>query len=142
MHHSRKNYEVIADNGEKRIAEETTRNPRLKQKIEKIKKQISDYCEENNTKGIKSKDKLLRLSKKLKTVFPKKGRKGRKEIMDIMRKSDEWKQAVKFDVIKLGISYDKGKLSQKLMLKLKPYVKKEEAVRLYVSSLTKKKKKE
>ena len=62
--------------------------------------------------------------------------------MDIMRKSDEWKQAVKFDVIKLGISYDKGKLSKELMLKLKPFVKKEEAVRLYVSNLTKKKKKD
>jgi len=107
-------------------------------KVEKIKGEIAQFCEANNSKKIQAGDILLKVSKKLKTVFPKKETQERKTVEEIMRNSKEWEQAIKFDVIKLGEAYDKGKLSKELMDKLATYTKKEEAIRLYVSDLSKK----
>jgi len=57
-----------------------------------------------------------------------------------MRKSKEWKQAITFDILKLGTAYDKKKLSEDLMEKLEPYTDKEPVIRVTKSKLRKKKK--
>ena len=50
--------------------------------------------------------------------------------MDIMYKSQEWKYSVTFDIVKLGLAYDKDQLSKELIEKLKPFTKQEPFIRV------------
>lgn len=41
-------------------------------------------------------------------MFPKAEEAGRNEVMKIMYGSQEWKYSVTFDIVKLGLAYDKS----------------------------------
>lgn len=109
----------------------------LEAKIESLKQKIVSFSKKSNMKTLKKGNNLLYIFHKIKTVFPKSNEKGRKEIEIIMRKSNEWQQAITFDIVKLGQAYDKKKLTPQLMQKLTPFTKKEEVIKLYLKDLTK-----
>ena len=56
--------------------------------------------------------------------------------MDIMYKSQEWKCSVTFDIIKLGLAYDKNQLSEELKDKLKSYIKTEPFIRVTTGKIS------
>lgn len=111
----------------------------LEEKISKLKQKIADFSKESRLKTLKSGNTLLFVTHKLKTVFPKVGEAGRKQLEEIMRVSGEWKQAITFDIVKLGQAFDKKKLSESLMKKLKPFTRKEEMIRISAKEIDKEK---
>lgn len=113
---------------------------KIEQDLDDLKKFIAVFSKETNQKQLKSGNTILKVRQYEKTVFPKVDEKGRKEVEDIMRQSKEWKQAITFDIVKLGLAYDKKKLSENLMDKLEPYTDKEEVIRVSKSKLRTKKK--
>jgi len=114
----------------------------LEEKFLKLKDEISSFSKNSHLKTLKSGKNLLYVSSKKRTMFPKVDEKGRKQVEEIMRKSKEWQHAITFDIIKLGMAYDKKKLSVTLRKKLKPFTHKEEFVRLYTKEIEKDKEKE
>ena len=56
--------------------------------------------------------------------------------MDIMYKSQEWKYSVTFDIVKLGLAYDKNQLTQELKDKLNPFTKQEPFIRVTTSKVS------
>lgn len=102
--------------------------------VEKYKKLYQQ--KENNIKTLKSDNHLLYVASRLKTVFPKKQEKGRKQVEEIMRQSKEWKQAIAFDIVKLGLAFDKKKLSKDLMEKLRPYTHQEESTKVVLRDIS------
>ena len=115
---------------------------KLEEELNSLKKVIADFSRKTNQKHLKSGNILLKVRQYEKTTFPKIDQKGREEVEDIMRKSKEWKQAITFDIVKLGTAYDKKRLSEGLMKKLNPYTDKDEVIRITKSKLRKKKKHE
>jgi hypothetical protein len=107
----------------------------LDSKLLDLKAKIVSFSKKSNIRSLKTDNNLLHVFIKEKTLFPKKGDKGRKQIEEIMRNSKEWKQAITFDIIKLGTAYDRKKLSHALREKLKPFTKKEEVARIYIKNL-------
>lgn len=96
-----------------------------------LKEEIVQFTERNNMNDIKSGNIILRVYKKIKTVFPKQNEFGRKQIEEIMRNSkSEWKHAISFDITKLSRAYDKKQLSESLRTKLQPFTKQEKISRV------------
>ena len=102
----------------------------LQSQIDSLKQTIAKFSEESNMKHLKSGNMLLKVFQGERTVFPKVDQPGRREIMDIMYKSKEYKHSVTFDIVKLGLAYDKNQLSAELKDKLKPYTKTEPFIRV------------
>ena len=102
----------------------------LQSQIDQLKQQLADYCLENETDNLVSGNTQLKVSQGDHTVFPKAEEPGRREVMDIMYKSQEWKYSVTFDIVKLGLAFDKNQLTQDLKDKLKPYIKTEPFIRV------------
>ena len=95
----------------------------LQTQIDELKKQMAQYCQENNTGELVTGNTRLKVVSGERTMFPKAEEAGRREVIDIMYKSPEYKYSVTFDIVKLGLAYDKNQLSQDLKEKLKPYIK-------------------
>ncbi len=116
------------------------RQDTLKKEVEDLKKVIAKFSADTNQKLLKSGNTILKVRQFERTSFPKIDDPDRKAVEDIMRQSKEWKQAITFNIIKLGLAYDKKKLSENLMDKLEPYTDKEEVIRVTKSKLKYKKK--
>ena len=108
----------------------------LTTQIEELKKQMADYCQENNTHELVNGNTRLKVSRGERTVFPKAEESGRREVMDLMYKSQEWKYSVTFDIAKLGLAYDKNQLSEELKDKLKPFIKTEPFIRVTAGKIS------
>ncbi|TSC68071.1 MAG: hypothetical protein G01um101456_754 [Parcubacteria group bacterium Gr01-1014_56] len=108
----------------------------LQTQIDDVKKQMADYCRENDTGELISGNTKLKVSQGDHTVFPKAEEAGRNEVMKIMYGSQEWKYSVTFDIVKLGLAFDKNQLSEELKDKLKPYVKQEPFIRVTTSKIS------
>lgn len=102
----------------------------LQSQIDSLKQTIAKFSLESNMKHLKSGNMLLKVYQGEKTVFPKVDAPGRREVMDIMYKSQEYKHSVTFDIVKLSLAYDKNQLSADLKDKLKPYTKQEPFIRV------------
>ena len=103
----------------------------LQSQIDSLKQTIAKFSKESNMKHLKSGNTLLKVYQGERTVFPKVDEAGRREVMDIMYKSQEYKHSVTFDIVKLGLAYDKNQLSPELKDKLKPYTKTEPFIRVF-----------
>jgi len=110
----------------------------IEKKLDDLKKVIAKFSRETNQKHLKSGNTILKVRQFKRTTFPKIRQKGRKAVEDIMRRSKEWKQAITFDIVKLGLAYDKKKISKRLMNKLEPYTTKEDKIRISKSKLRRK----
>ena len=102
----------------------------LQSQIDSLKQTIAKFSLESNMKHLKSGNMLLKVFQGERTVFPKVDQPGRREVMDIMYQSKEYKHSVTFDIVKLGLAYDKNQLSEELKDKLKPYTKTEPFIRV------------
>ena len=123
---------VLADQYLKLLADQKS----LQSQIDELKKQMADYCRENNTGELVSDNTRLKVSQGDHTVFPKAEEAGRNEVMKIMYDSQEWKYSVTFDIVKLGLAYDKNQLSEDLKDKLKHYIKSEPFIRVTTSKIS------
>ena len=103
----------------------------LQSQIDSLKQTIAKFSLESNLKHLKSGNMLLKVYQGERTVFPKVDAPGRREVMDIMYQSQEYKHSVTFDIVKLGLAYDKNQLSPELKDKLKPYTKTEPFIRVF-----------
>jgi len=103
----------------------------LQSQIDSLKQTIAKFSQDTNQKHLKSGNMLLKVFQGERTVFPKVDAPGRREVMDIMYKSQEYKHSVTFDIVKLGLAYDKNQLSPELKDKLKPYIKTEPFIRVF-----------
>ena len=107
----------------------------LVSQIDELKQQMADYCQENNTGELVTGNTRLKVVSGEHTVFPKSEEAGRREVIDIMYKSPEYKYSVTFDIVKLGLAYDKNQLSEDLKDKLKPFTKTEPFIRVTTSKV-------
>jgi len=107
----------------------------LQSQIDNLKQQLADYCRENNTDNLVSGNTRLKVVSGNHTVFPKAEEAGRNEVMKIMYGSQEWKYSVTFDIVKLGLAYDKNQLSEDLKNKLKSYIKSEPFIRVTTAKI-------
>ena len=108
----------------------------LQSQIDELKKQMADYCQENDINELISGNTHLKISQGERTMFPKAEESGRREVMDIMYKSQEWKYSVTFDIVKLGLAFDKNQLSEELKDNLKPYTKTEPFIRVTTGKIS------
>ena len=108
----------------------------LQSQIDSLKQTIAKFSEESNMKHLKSGNMLLKVFQGERTVFPKVDQPGRREVMDIMYKSQEYKHSVTFDIVKLGLAFDKNQLSPELKEKLKPFVKQEPFIRVTIGKIS------
>ena len=108
----------------------------LQSQIDSLKQTIAKFSQESNMKHLKSGNMLLKVFQGERTVFPKVDQPGRREVMDIMYKSQEYKHSVTFDIVKLGLAYDKNQLSPELKEKLKPFVKQERFIRVTIGKIS------
>jgi len=102
----------------------------LQSQIDALKQTIAKFSLESNMKHLKSGNMLLKVYQGERTVFSKVDAPGRREVMDIMYQSQEYKHSVTFDIVKLGLAYDKNQLSPELKDKLKPFTKQEPYIRV------------
>lgn len=107
----------------------------LQSQIDNLKQQMASYCRENGTEELVTGNTRLKIVSGERTIFPKAEETGRREVMDLMYKSQEWKFSVTFDIVKLGLAYDKNQLSEELKEKLKPYIKQEPFIRVTAAKL-------
>ena len=108
----------------------------LQSQIDELKTQMADYCQENDINELISGNTHLKISQGERTMFPKAEESGRREVMDIMYKSQEWKYSVTFDIVKLGLAFDKNQLSEDLKDKLKSYTKQEPFIRVTTGKIS------
>ena len=116
----------LADQYLKLLADQKT----LQSQIDSMKQTLAKFCEDNQVDELQSGNTRLKVSQGDRTMFPKAEEQGRREVMDLMYKSQEWKYSVTFDIVKLGLAYDKNQLSEDLKDKLKPYIKSEPFIRV------------
>ena len=102
----------------------------LQTQTDELKRQMADYCRENNVSELTTGNTRLKISQGERTVFPKAEEAGRNEVVKIMYDSQEWKHSVTFDIVKLGLAYDKNQLSEELKKQLKPFIKQEPFIRV------------
>ena len=114
------------------------RRDKLKEELEDLKKVIAKFSKETNQKHLKVGNTILKVKQYIKSTFPKIDDKNRQKVEEIMRKSKEWKHAITFDIVKLGLAFDKKKLSESLRKKLTPYTGKEKVIRITKSKVRKK----
>ena len=122
----------LADQYLKLLSDQKT----LQSQIDELKKQMAEYCQENNTDNLVTGNTRLKVVSGEHTVFPKSEEAGRNEVMKLMYDSQEWKYSVTFDIVKLGLAYDKNQLSEDLKEKLKPYIKTELYIRVTTSKIS------
>ena len=103
---------------------------KVEERLEQLKVKVAKFSEQTNHKMFRSDSHLLKIYQSQRTAFPKANDPDRKTVEQIMRESKDWDQAITFDIVKLGRSFDKGKLPKDLMQKLEPYSKKEDSIRL------------
>ena len=108
---------------------------KLQKEIEKVKKIIAVYSKKTHKKYLRSGNILLKVRQLKRTVFPKADQPGREEVEKIMRNSKDWNKVITFDIIKLGMAYDKKELSKNILKKLRPYVSKENIIRITKSKI-------
>ena len=123
---------ALADQYLKLLADQKS----LQSQIDQLKQQMADYCRKNETDNLVSGNTRLKVSQGDHTVFPKAEEPGRREVMDIMYKSQEWKYSVTFDIVKLGLAFDKNQLTQDLKNKLKPFIKSEPFIRVTTGKIS------
>ena len=123
---------VLADQYLKLLSDQKN----LQSHLDELKQQMADYCQENNTGELVTGNTRLKVVSGEHTVFPKAEETGRNDVMKIMYGSQEWKYSVTFDIVKLGLAYDKNQLSQDLKEKLKPYIKTESFIRVTASKIS------
>ena len=109
----------------------------LQEKLDDLKIVIAKFSKDTNQKHLKVGDTILKVKQYIKSTFPKIDDKDRQKVEEIMRKSKEWKHAITFDIVKLGLAYDKKKLSESLRDKLAPFTNKEEVIRITKSKTRK-----
>jgi len=102
----------------------------LQSQIDSMKQTLADYCDQNQVNELQSGNTRLKVSQGERTMFPKAEDSGRNEVMKIMYDSQEWKYSVTFDIVKLGLAFDKNQLSEDLKDKLKPFTKQEPFIRV------------
>src|SRR3989344_786790 len=117
---------ALADQYLKLLADQKS----LQSQIDELKKQMADYCQQNNTDNLITGNTRLKVFQGNHTILPKAEEPGRREVMDIMYQSQEWKYSVTFDIVKLGLAFDKNQLSGELKEKLKPFIKTEPFIRV------------
>ena len=122
----------LADQYLKLIADQKS----LQSQIDNLKQQLADYCRENETDNLVSGNTRLKISQGDHTIFPKAEEADRNEVMKIMYGSQQWKYSVTFDIVKLGLAFDKNQLSEDLKEKLKPYIKTEPFIRVTTSKIS------
>ena len=122
---------ALADQYLKLLSDQKT----LQSQIDELKKQMAEYCQENDTDNLITGNTRLKVVSGEHTVFPKAEEAGRREVIDIMYKSSEYKYSVTFDIVKLGLAFDKNQLSEELKDKLKPFVKSEPYIRVTTSKV-------
>jgi hypothetical protein len=110
----------------------------IQEKLDNLKQVIAKFSKDTNQKQLRVGDTILKVKQYIKSTFPKIDDKDRQKVEEIMRKSKEWKQAITFDIVKLGLAFDKKKLSEALREKLTPYTGKEKVVRITKSKARKK----
>ena len=110
----------------------------LQKKLDDLKIVIAKFSKDTNQKHLKFGDTILKVRQYIKSCFPKIDDPDRKQVETIMRKSKEWKQAIAFDIVKLGLAFDKKKLSEALRDKLTPFTNKEEVIRITKSKVRRK----
>ena len=108
----------------------------LQSQIDQLKQQLADYCRENETDNLVSGNTRLKVSQGERTMFPKAEEQDRNEVMKLMYESKEWKRSVTFDIVKLGLAFDKNQLSEELKEKLKPFVKQEPFIRVTIGKIS------
>ena len=109
----------------------------IQEKLDNLKQVIAKFSKDTNQKQLRVGDTILKVRQYIKSIFPKIDDKNRQKVEEIMRKSKEWKQAITFDIVKLGLAFDKKKLSEGLRDKLTPYTGKEKVVRITKSKVRK-----
>lgn len=109
----------------------------LQEKLDDLKVVIAKFSKDTNQKHLKVGNTILKVKQYIKSTFPKIDDKDRQKVEEIMRKSKEWKHAITFDIVKLGLAYDKKKLSESLRDKLAPFTNKEEVIRITKSKTRK-----
>ena len=123
---------ALADQYLKLVADQKS----LQSQLDQLKQQLADYCRKNNTDNLVSGNTRLKVVSGNHTVFPKAEEAGRNEVMKIMYGSQEWKYSVTFDIVKLGLDFDKNQLSEELKDKLKPYIKSELFIRVTTAKIS------
>lgn len=108
----------------------------LQSQIDNLKQQMADYCQENDTEELVTGNTRLKIVEGERTMFPKAEEAGRNEVINIMYKSQEWKYSVTFDIVKLGLAYDKNQLSEELKDQLKPFAKTEPFIRVTTAKIS------
>jgi len=108
----------------------------LQSQIDSMKQTLAKFCEENQVNELQSGNTRLKVLQGDRTMFPKAEESGRNEVMKIMYDSQEWKYSVTFDIVKLGLAYDKNQLSEDLKDKLKQYIKSEPFIRVTTSKIS------
>jgi len=121
----------LADQYLKLLADQKT----LQSQIDDQKQEIAKFCEDNKVSELTTGNTRLKVNQGSHTVFPKAEETGRSEIVKIMYDSKEWKYSVTFDIVKLGLAYDKNQLSGELKDKLKPYTKQEPFIRVTTAKI-------
>ena len=116
----------LADQYLKLLADQKT----IQSQIDLMKQTLAKFCKDSQVNELQSGNTRLKVSQGDRTMFPKAEEQGRREVMDIMYKSQEWKYSVTFDIVKLGLAFDKNQLTQDLKDKLKPYIKTEPFIRV------------
>ena len=122
----------LADQYLKLIADQKS----LQSQIDQLKQQLADYCRENETDNLITGNTRLKVVSGDHTVFPKAEEADRNEVMKIMYGSQQWKYSVTFDIVKLGLAFDKNQLSEDLKERLKPYIKTEPFIRVTTSKIS------
>ena len=122
----------LADQYLKLLSDQKT----LQSQIDSMKQTLAKFCEDNQVDELQSGNTRLKVSQGDRTMFPKAEEQGRREVMDLMYKSQEWKYSVTFDIVKLGLAYDKNQLSGDLKEKLKPYIKTEPFIRVTTGKIS------
>ncbi|PIR92444.1 hypothetical protein COU01_01755 [Candidatus Falkowbacteria bacterium CG10_big_fil_rev_8_21_14_0_10_44_15] len=122
----------LADQYLKLLADQKT----IQSQIDLMKQTLAKFCKDSQVNELQSGNTRLKVSQGDRTMFPKAEEQGRREVMDIMYKSQEWKYSVTFDIVKLGLAYDKNQLSEDLKDKLKQYIKSEPFIRITASKIS------
>lgn len=107
----------------------------LQSQLDELKKQMAKFCQENNLNELTTGNSKLKVISGTHSVFPKAEETGRNEVIKIMYGSPEYKYSVTFDIVKLGLAFDKNQLSEELKDKLKPFVKSEPYIRVTTSKV-------
>jgi len=107
---------------------------KLDKKMANLKKKIAAFSKASDQKILKFNQYTLRVSHKLKILFPKKNKKGRGEMLKLVKQSPEYPKTLSFDIVKLATLYRQNKLGKKLQAKLARFATQK---RVFRFSLTK-----